>query len=274
MGLRVLTRSSVSTLVALAALKTELGVSGTSLDAQLTRILSRVGDEFAQYIGWPLLRQQYLYTVAGNGRHRLLLPARPVDPGSVSIEIDEVALVLADEEYAVEDGEQGILFRSLGWNISPAIAGEDGEANVAVTFKAGWVASEVISAWTALDATIANATTKWIRPSSPQLSPYLFEVTTAGTLGATEPTWPSAADTAVPSGTAVLTSRVAAELPPALYEAAMAEAISVYEGSRAAVPVGIASEREGSVELSYSTSAAAASSPLSIASRSVLEAYR
>lgn len=59
-------------------------------------------------------------------------------------------------------------------------------------------------AWTASTAYSVGA---FVKPTNTAANPYLFEATTAGTSGATEPTWPTSLGATVTSGTAVFTNR-------------------------------------------------------------------
>ena len=88
----------------------------------------------------------------------------------------------------------------------------------------------------------------WVRPSSPTLSPLLFECTTAGTThAATEPTWPTTTGETVTDGTAVWTARDAAELPQIIQTCAWLTMVYLREERSA----GLASWRDGEKSESY-----------------------
>lgn len=270
MSLRVLTASPVQRLVSLEALKAELSISGSTEDARLRRILDSVGFAFAGELGYPLPRQRYQEGLAGNGRRRLILQVRPVDRDSVTLTISDVA----STDFSVENAASSILFRSSGWPESRCgYSGEDGEETIQAQYKAGWVLPEYLNTWTASSTTAADATTKWIRPTSPVVSTLLYEVTTAGTLGADEPTWPTTAGETVVSGAATLTARDAAELPADIYEVALITAIAWRRGDIDA-PYLVQSERRGGVEISYDfVGAREVASLLTAPARSVLARY-
>lgn len=255
MSLRLLSASPISRLLSATAARSYLGLgSDTSYDATIGALQDTIARSFAEILGFPLPRQRYEETVAGNGRQRLILSVRPLDRDDLTVTLDDVELDDAADEFSIDDPRQGVLFRSYGWSSADVLPGNDGLGNIVVTYRAGYVLPEVLSTWAANDTTIANATTKWIRPTSPALSLFLFEVTTAGTLGATEPTWPTTAGSTVTSGTAVLTARDAYELPAPITLAAQIWLKVLFGNlgaSPLAVPGNIASERHGPVELTY-----------------------
>jgi len=255
MALRLLTASPISRLLSAAAARTYLGLGvSTTYDTTIATLQDAIAYSFAEFLGFQIPRQRYEETVTGTGRQRLILAVRPVDRDSIAVTLDDVLLVAADDDYSVDDARQGLLFRRYGWTPSYRMPGNLGEANIVVTYKAGYVLPELLETWTANDTTIANATTKWLRPTSPQLSNFLFEVTTAGTLGATEPTWPTTAGATVASGTAVLTARDAVELP-ALITLAAQITLKSWFGELGASPLttpgNLVAERHGPVELQY-----------------------
>lgn len=268
MSLRLLTASPTERLVATLTGRNYLGLGDSSQDATIQRILGAISGAFSRSLGYELPRQRWEEKVPGNGRARLILTPRPVDPDSVTVTVDDVA----ETDFVVENNRT--LYRTTLWPTAYRYPGQEGQENVAATFKAGYVLAEYLSTWAALSATIASATTQWIRPSSPEKSPMLFEVTTAGTTGATEPTWPTTAGTTVTDGSAVLTARRVSALPSILEEACLATLASWWEeGSPFDVPADIQSERQGPVELVYRADPTG-SMGLSAAVLAVLDAFR
>lgn len=270
MSLKVLTSAPYQRLVSLSAMKAELGETGSSNDARILRLLDSTARAFAGYLGWPLARQRYVETFSGNGRRRLLLSARPVDGDSVTVTVDDVA-VDADS-FSIEDRAQGVLYRSIGWLTRSCIPSEEGEALIAATYKGGWVLTEQLAAWAASTALTAGA---WLRPLATQGNPYLLEVTTAGTTASgSEPTWSATPGATTTSGSAILTTRDASELPGDLYEVAIATGRQWYEGALD-LAAGIESESADGFRIAYDTQATRDGvHPLPPYARSVLDSYR
>lgn len=266
--MRVLTASPAERLVSLAALKTELGISGSAEDARLLRILDAVGFAFAAEVGYPLPRQRYRETLAGTGRQRLVLTPRPLDPESVTVELSGVATT----DFQVEDERGSILVRSSGWPDTRRDCGpEDGEQSIAATFYAGWVLPEFVE--TFAEGQTAPEVGTFVRPTSRALSPLLFEVTVQDDFDA-EPTWSlySPGDE-IECGDAVLVARTAFELPAELYEVAIVTAID-WRGGGLDIPTGIQAERHGGSEISYDfVGAREAKSILPAPARAVLARY-
>jgi len=213
-ALRVLTRSAYGSLVTLAVAKSHLGVSGVTEDAAIAALLERVRGLFEGELGRPLLRQRYLEALPVTSRHRVALSAFPVDAYQVTAEAYGETL----EPDAI-DPAAGILYRSAGWS-GGAAEPQEAAPELEVTYTAGWLPPDAVQTW-ATGLTLAAGA--WLRPTSPALSPWLFEVTTAGATGdGAEPTWPTTAGETVTAGTAVLTARDAVEVPRGV------EAVAVY----------------------------------------------
>lgn len=209
MALRLLTRARYSGLVTVAAVKAHLGITTSADDAILATLIEGVSDDLVADLGRPLARQQYLETFPLTTRLRLRLTALPLDRDSVTVTIDGTAAT----DFEIDDADTGQLYRSGGWSGSYPTA-EAEERLVSVTYKAGYVCPDSIQTWaTGLTLVAGN----WVRPTSPWLSPLLFEVTVGGATGAgAEPTWPTTAGTTVAAGAATLTAREVAELPAGL----------------------------------------------------------
>lgn len=208
----VTTRADVTDLVELATVKSRLGVTGSAEDALLGGLIEDASSKIVSYLGdFDLARQTYTETARGYDRTRLPLSRWPVDPDSVSVIVDGDA----ETEFTVETPEVGILWLEDGWE-------DDDEDLISVSYQAGYLIPQTASAKGNLTTWAADATYvagAWVRPSTPSLSPYYMECTTAGTSDSTEPTWPAAGST-VTDNTAVWTARQAWELPKAIRNAA------------------------------------------------------
>lgn len=219
--LTTLTRSSTHNLVTLERVR--LGILGstsdTSEDTLLQELIEGASEAMAGYWGRPFARQRYQYKVAGDGRCTLLLPIYPVDPDSVTVTINDTA----ETDFVVYDPAIGLLYRGSGWTGTLDV---DEPRNVVVTFRAGWLLPDQVADFA---ATTAKTAGQWVRPSSATLSPLLFEVTTAGTTGGSEPTWPTTAGDTVTSGTVTFTGRAVDELPRRLSELAYVEVYSRHQ---------------------------------------------
>ena len=229
MGLIVTTKADVTDLIELATVKTRLGISGSSEDSLLGDLIDEASSAIVDYVGRDLARQSYTETMKGLGRTRVLLSRFPVDSDSLTVTIEGVA----EDEYAVESAETGVVWLEDAWDDR----WED-EETVSVSYKAGYLIPQATSAkgnlttWTANTAYVAGA---WVRPSTPSLSPYYMECTTAGTTGASEPTWPAAGST-VTDGTVVWTARRAWELPKVIRSCAWLTVQDLYSRQGAERP--------------------------------------
>jgi hypothetical protein len=228
----VLERAPTRNLVDLATVRDRLLDGDTSEDALLAQLVSEASGAIADYLWGPgsnLGRQRYQATLAGTGRHRLNLPRIPLDPASLTVTIDDVALV-AGTDYEVEDAAAGILWRGDRWAMRSYSAGEEPRAYIVCDWRGGWVLPDMLRTW-ATGLTLAAG--DWLRPTSAALSPLLFEVTAAGASDAgTEPTWPTVAGETVAVGTATATARQADELPESLQSLAYVEVYHRYHQQR------------------------------------------
>lgn len=238
MALRVLTPAPVTDLVELASLKSRLGITSSDEDAVLAEYIDEAGSLFreSEVLGREILRQEYEEIFHPDAvRRELRLSCNPVDPESVSVEIDGEAIT----DFEVRDADAGIIYRQIGWPASNASDEGDG---IAVTYKGGFLipasatAKGVVTTWAAATAYLAGS---WVRSTSPT-SALRFECTTAGTSHATtEPTWPTTAGSTVTDGTAIWTARTAQELPLVIRQLA---GISVKDLRHSAVrPAGLTS---------------------------------
>lgn len=259
MALRLLTASPLSRLLSAEEARSYLGLgSVTTYDAKIAGLQDAISRTFAEKVGFTLPRSRWEETTPGSERQRLILSVRPIDRDSLSITLDDVALDATLGDYQIEDAAQGVIFRKYGWNRSQVLPGNDGKPNTVATYIGGYVLPELLSTWASGAAVTAG---KWIRPSSPALSSFLFEVQSGGSLGTVEPTWPTTGGTEFTDGDAGLVARDAHELPAFVTLAAQIT-LKAWFGERGAsplaVPGNLTAERHGSTELSYAAGGASA----------------
>lgn len=242
MSLSVLTRSTTQDLVALATVKTRLGITDTSKDALLAILITAASAAISGYLGRPLSREQYQEARPGDGERRLLLPRYPIDPDSVTATIDGDAVT----DFVIRDKAIGLLYRGSSWTVS---TDADAPDNVTVTWKAGYVLPDQISTWATGAALTAGS---WLRPTSPRLSPLLFEIAAGGTTSGSEPTWPTVTGGSAISlgGGVTVNPRDAIELPTRLADLAYVEVYYKYQN----IPPGLSSiEGDGFSESYFAT---------------------
>ena len=263
MSLRVLTAATDTKLCALTDVKSRLGITAGTYDSLLTSLIVAASRAIGSYLGGrELARQRYEEKVSGLNRMRLMLSRWPVDPDSITVTVDGTALT----DFLVERPQ--MLFYEGIWPSTSEETGQEGEENITVTYKAGYVLPNWIATWAAATAKTAGV---WVRPTTPTLTPLLFECTTAGTThAATEPTWPVAGAT-VTDNTAVWTGRDALELPDDLEEAALLLVSNWYQGG---LDVGgnVTSERLGPMQVDYASGSDAFALPRAV--QALLDPYR
>lgn len=127
-----------------AALATELGLSGADVGRLGEKAEGVCGDVAAALNRGELGRQRYRETVAGCGDTALLLSRMPLDAGA-PIEIVQNGVALGD--YTIDSAEAGTLYRAAGWHSATPVSvglterAELGQArpDIAVTYTAGWI---------------------------------------------------------------------------------------------------------------------------------------
>lgn len=271
--------------VALSRVKSHLGISGSSQDVALTALIRATGQSFVgvQGLQRDFYRRSWRVRTPGIGGTLLPLPVWPVESVSLVAEgPDDYATTITAADYEIAQDESGraqCLYRHDGWSESRGAyaarqgSGGDESLDYKVECIAGWLMPDQVTDWTtALVFTAAQvAAGIYVRATAPSL--FLFQVTTAGTMGAAEPTWPTTLDDTVVSGTATLTARAARRWPDELEEAALLT-VSEWHGGGLEIPAGISAERIDGGSIDYNTSGIGATSPIPPSARAVLAAYR
>ena len=234
--LEILTRASVTDVVPVALAEQQLGIAASTETAKLGEWIDQVTDDLGRLTRrGTLALQRYRETHRLDRASELLVLGRaPVEKGSVSLTIEGTA----NTDWELQDHEAGILWREDGWSV---------EEDIVVTYRAGWLVPDQVTAWAASTAFPTTAGIAWVRPTSPAVTPFLLEATTAGTSGGTEPTWPTTVGGTVTDGTVVWTARAVEELPKGLRGLAIAAVQELREGA----PRGIAQERTGADAITY-----------------------
>lgn len=239
-------------LAVLADVKSELGITDSSQDTKLGRLIAAVGSAVAGPEGMrrPPWRQTYVERCNGTGGSLLHLHRWPVESvTSVTYGTTSPATVTASD-YSIALEHRSALYNANAWERSswssptPFVGGE--LYDYAVTYVAGWLMPDQIADWAASTAKTAGA---WVR-STNDATLLRFECTTAGTTAGTEPTWPTTIGGTVTDGTVVWTAREAAELPDDLREAATYGAAELYRGAWA-LPTGIQVEQHEDHRIEY-----------------------
>lgn len=199
MPTRVLAPAASSNWTDLASVKLVMEESGSERDVILARLIRDTSSRLAHRAGFTPGRQRYEESLYGCGGQSFYLTYRPVDGSSLSVTIngDECA------DWVLQDSATGLLWRQYGWPRS-----YDGSLNIVVTYHAGFLMPDQTVDWSAEAEVNAG---EWVRSTAPSV--LRFECTTAGTTGAFEPSWTSAAGETQEDGSVVWTAREAEELP-------------------------------------------------------------
>lgn len=119
MSLRVLTGFESHDLVELATLKDELGITASTDDTTLSRLITRASGILRDAIGYDLVRQKYRETHGGSRTGHLLLARSPVVGTPTVTDLDDPDLPDgagdAVTDFVVADYPGGILYRQNGW---------------------------------------------------------------------------------------------------------------------------------------------------------------
>lgn len=131
-----------------ATVAAELAGGVTSADSRLPRLIAAASAAILRHLNRPQLHYSAAYeeTLAGHGRHRLVLGLCPVlDVTSVTID----GSTISADSYELEDAEAGLLYRSARWpwtgytrgGLPPQTDRDAGseEACITVTYEGGYV---------------------------------------------------------------------------------------------------------------------------------------
>ena len=243
MSLQVLSRAANTSLVELVTVKTMLGLASEEHDVLLTTILIPAASAaICRELTFDLARQRYREGFAGRGRQTLTLSCRPVDRDSVSVTIDDAEV--SDWTFR----PTGDLWRQSRWG-----RGGCEEETSEVTYTGGYLLPGDVATF---EASHAYAFGAWVRPTSPRLSPWLFQVASSGSSGATEPTWPAESGDTVVSGTATFAARDAQELMTAHADVSLiAAAVAKDLFSKRDIPTGLSGRQMEGAQETYFASA-------------------
>jgi len=252
----VVTGPASRTVVPLATVKSQLGISGAADDARLSALIQVAAVVIAGEAGlkrepW---RQTVLIRTPGFGGTMLPLPVWPIESvSSVTEGTGDSPTAVDATTYAVRGRAREILYRSSGWSRSlvAAFAGNGAAGLLPLTYNvtctAGYVMPDQVGDWA---TGVEYAAGAFARPSA-STNRLLYECTTGGTSGGAEPAWPATAGETVTDGTVVWTAREATEWPKALEEAAYL-CVSQWWLGGLEVPVGVTEERWGPMAVRYS----------------------
>lgn len=128
-------------LTTLDTIKNELGITDTSEDVKLERLINAVSGFIQKYTGQKYGRQTKTVKLNGSGEQYLMLEDKPI------ISISSITygdLTITDYELEVRDSEIGAIFREEGWSrdgIAVGLVGDPaGERrNFTVEYTYGYV---------------------------------------------------------------------------------------------------------------------------------------
>lgn len=259
----------------LSTVKTELGITGSGSDTRLTRLIGAVSLYFAgpEGINRDPWLQTYVENLAGLGGHYLWLSRWPIQSvTSVTEGTGSSPTTVDSTTYSVADESRDRLYRADGWSHHSYSAPEVYTATTGalpgynVTYVAGWVMPDIITAWSATASVAANA---WFRATDVD-EPFIFQAdATGGTTGSTEPTWPTTSGGTV-TDNGITWTAYDQRLPQDLEEAAMVQVMDWFRGGLR-IPTGIRFESFADMRISYSEGMSSAISP---AAKAILARYR
>lgn len=238
MSLEVTTRALVRDLMPLDKIKNRLEADDSDNDL-LGDFLTTASRLIEVELGRDLARQSYVETLPGKGRQRILLSRFPIDTDSLTVTINGEATT----SFTVEDWRTGTLLHDSCWP-----SGDD--LCIEATYVAGYVLPDSFQEWRDSEA---RGLGEWTQPSDPSTSSFLFEVTTAGTTGPSEPDWSTATaggDT-VTDNDITWTARRAERLPVDLEIATYLQTKHFFDGT--SIPTGVHRVSIDDISETYST---------------------
>lgn len=110
MGITVTTTATNVNMTELETVKSLLKIKDSKYDTDLTGIIQRASSAIVSHCDRPFALQTYTETLSGDGSNFLVLRHSPLQSvTSVTLRGDSVT------DYSIDDKEDGILFRELGW---------------------------------------------------------------------------------------------------------------------------------------------------------------
>jgi len=250
-------------MVSLASVKTELGISATTWDIQLQRMIISASQLAAGAEG--LRRVPWLETVLeklpGRGGTYLKLSRWPIlSITSVTEGTGSSPTTVTASEYSIAgNSRRDRIYRVNGWanhrREDPVTYFDvDGPPlGYNATYRGGWVMPGEITAWTVGASVAASAWYKAkVGTNSVQSdNPFIFQAAAAGTTHATtEPTWPTSIGGTVVDNDITWTA-YDQRLPEAIEEILMHQIMSWYRGGVVGAPSNVKREKDGPTEIEY-----------------------
>jgi len=273
-------------MVTLGDVKTELGITGTGSDTQLTRMIISAS-RLAAHLG--LHRAPWLETVVeklpGRGGSYLKLSRWPIlSLTSITEGTGASPTTVTASTYSIAGNlRRDRVYRADGWAwhrlSGPASYFDvDGPAlGYNVTYVAGWVMPDQITKWVASTAVSGSA---WYSapddsPGGQSDNPFIFQADAAGgTSDSSEPIWPTVIGGTVVDNDITWTA-YDQRIPEDVEEIMLHQVISWFKGSVVGAPPNVRRERDGPTEIEYFGSGdGAAPSALLSETTAVLRGYR
>jgi hypothetical protein len=261
-------------IIDLATVKAELGITDSSQDTKLTRLIDAATTRFSLELGREFWRRTVQETAIGTGGEFLFLTVWPIE--SVT-SITEASTTVDATEYSIEGWRRDRIYRDNGWSLdlpsgySHYTPTGNEELDTVSIYVGGWVMPDTIADWAAATAYAAG---DFVRSSSAS-DLLLFECTTAGTSHASaEPTWPTTSGGTVADNTATWTARPATEFPADLKEAAIGTVVNWFRSSPGTLPEGISEVRLESASVRFDGASSGATNGLPRYASLVLSQYR
>lgn len=123
MPLTVVVASTDASLATVAHVKEELGITTTSADDRIARLILQASAWADRVVGYPLAAQQYREAVAGYGTQRLMLSRTPLVSVSALFYGTDTgsAIEVLTTEFSL-DRDAGFLVRPEGWDWTVPVA--------------------------------------------------------------------------------------------------------------------------------------------------------
>lgn len=233
--------------------KTELGISGSGDDSKLDRLtlaasLAIAGPDGLNREPWI---QTYLERMPGVGGVYLFprhWPIRSIT--SITHGTGSSPSTVTASDYSIR-GDREAIYKAGGWSESQW---EDASGrhygsrclDYNVTYEAGWVMPDKVTAWS---ATASVAAGDWYKPTTYDDEQVIFRAGGAGTTGGSEPTWTYDPDDTVTDNDITWTA-YQQRLPQEIEEAAMIVVIDWFRGGLS-IPSGVRRESAEGFSVEY-----------------------